>query len=307
MDRLDAMTVFIAAVDEGSLSAAGRKLAMPLATVSRKLTDLEAHLGTRLLTRSTRSIALTEAGRDYLAACRDILERIDEAERDAAGAYASAKGELVVAAPLVFGRMHMAPLVADFLERYPDVNVRLLLSDRNANLIEDHIDVALRIGVLSDSGLVATRLGEITRVVCASPVYLDRFGTPASLEELRHHRCVSFEGLSSSSTWSFAGPDGTVRVDVHLRLTVNTADGAIAAALAGAGVTRVLSYQVADAFRSNSLVRLLVDHEPVGVPVSVVYAGRGRLPMKTRAFLDFITPRLRTSLSPTERGGMAKR
>src|SRR5262245_6676521 len=140
MDRVEAMAVFVATVDEGSLSAAGRRLDMPLATVSRKLADLEAHLGTRLLIRSTRHLALTEAGRDYLAACREILERIDEAERKVAGAYASAKGELVVAAPLVFGRLHVAPLVADFIEKYPNVNVRLLLSDRNANLVEDQID-----------------------------------------------------------------------------------------------------------------------------------------------------------------------
>src|SRR5262245_59408867 len=176
MDRVDAMTVFVAAVDEGSLSAAGRRLGMPLATVSRKISELEAHLGTQLLVRSTRHLALTEVGRDYLTACREILERIDEAERNAAGAYASARGELVVAAPLAFGRLHVAPLLADFIEQYPNVNVRLLLSDRNANLVEDQIDVALRIGALPDSGLVATRLGEITRVVCASPAYLRRFG-----------------------------------------------------------------------------------------------------------------------------------
>lgn len=297
MDRLDAMRVFIAAVDEGSLSAAGRRLAMPLATVSRKLTELEAHLGTRLLTRSTRALALTEAGRDYLAACREILGRVDDAERHASGAYASARGELVVAAPLVFGRLHMAPLAAEFIERHPEASVRLLLSDRNAHLVEDRIDVALRIGALPDSGLVASRLGTITRVVCASPGYLQRFGTPVSPDDLRRHRCVSFDGLSPSSTWSFPAEQGPVRVAVHSRLTVNTADAAIAAVLAGAGVTRVLSYQVADAFRSGTLVRLLTGHEPVGAPVHTVHVGRGRLPMKTRAFLDFVTPRLRSLLS----------
>ena len=296
MDRIEAMTVFVTAVDEGSLSAAGRRLSMPLATVSRKLSDLEHHLGARLLTRSTRRLVLTESGHEYLAACRDILARIAEAEQHAVGAYASAKGELIVAAPLVFGRLHIAPLVSHYLEQHPQVDVRLVLSDRNANLVEDHIDIALRIGSLPDSSLVATRLGEITRVVCASPAYLQRFSEPASPEDLRHHQCVTFEGLSSPSTWSFPSKRGTVRVPVHSRLTVNTADAAIAAVSAGLGLTRLLSYQVTEACRSGDLVRLLTGHEPPGVPVSLVYAARGRLPMKSRAFLDMAIPALRDLL-----------
>ena len=296
MDRLEAMTVFIAAVDEGSLSAAGRRLDMPLATVSRKLSDLEAHLGTRLLNRSTRQLTLTDAGRDYLTASREILERIDEAERSAAGAYANAKGELVVAAPLMFGRLHVVPLITEYIEQYPHVDVRLLLSDRNANLFEEHIDAALRIGPLPDSSLIATRLGTITRVVCASPAYLDRFGTPESPADLRQHRCVTFQGLMNSTAWSFPGAQGAVRIPVRSRLMVNTADGAVAAAIAGAGITRVLSYQVAEALRSGALVRVLAEHEPPGVPASLVYPSQGKLPMKTRAFVDMVVPRLRAVL-----------
>ena len=179
MNRLEAMSVFAAIVDGGSLSAAGRRLNVPLATVSRKLADLEAHLKTRLMTRTTRKLLLTDAGRDYLAACRQILEQIEEAERVASGAYAKVKGQLVIAAPIVFGRLHVVPVAAAFLEQHSEVDIQLRLGDRNANLIEEHIDLALRIGPLPDSNLVATQVGSIRRVVCASPTYLERFGSPA--------------------------------------------------------------------------------------------------------------------------------
>ena len=296
MDRLGAMTVFAAIADAGSLSAASRRLQAPLATVSRKLSDLETHLKTRLITRSTRKLDLTDAGRDYLAACRQILEQVDEAERAASGAYANARGELVIAAPIVFGRLHVVPVVARFLEQYPDVDVRLRLGDRNVNLVEEHVDLAVRIGELPDSSLVATPVGAIRRVVCASPGYLARFGTPRSPDDLKAHHCVTFDGLMSPNAWSFPGAQGSKRVPIHSRLTVTTADAAIAAALAGLGVTRVLSYQVADALRDGRLVRLLAAHEPPAVPVSLVYAGQGRLPKKARAFIDFAASLLRADM-----------
>lgn len=296
MDRLDAMSMFAAIVDAGSLSAAGRRLDVPLATVSRKLSDLEAHLKTRLITRSTRRLVLTDAGRDYLAASRQILEQVDEAERAASGAYATARGGLVVAAPIVFGRLHAVPVIAAFLEHHPEVDVRLLLGDRNVNLLEEQVDLALRIGELPDSSLVATQVGEIRRVICASPAYLARFGTPATPADLGAHRCVTFEGLMPATAWSFQGPKGMQRVPVRSRLAVTTADAAIAAAVAGVGLTRVLSYQVAEALGSGQLVRVLADHEPKQVPVHLVYPGQGRLPMKTRAFLDFAAPALRARL-----------
>ena len=296
MDRLEAMSVFAAIVDAGSLSAAGRKLDIPLATVSRKLSDLEAHLRTRLLTRSTRQLVLTDDGRVYLESCRQILEQVDEAERTASGAYSSVRGELVIAAPIVFGRLHVVPVIAAFLEQHPDVDARLALGDRNVNLLEEHVDVALRIGELPDSGLIAKQLGSIRRVVCASPDYLLRFGTPQSPADLSAHRCVTFEGLMSSSFWIFDVASTSRRISIRSRLAVTTADAAIAAATAGVGVTRVLSYQVADALREGQLVRVLAEHEPPGAPVSLVYSGQGRLPMKSRAFLDFAGPPLRQRL-----------
>jgi DNA-binding transcriptional LysR family regulator len=297
MDRLEAMSVFAAIVDGGSLSAAGRHLNVPLATVSRKLADLEAHLGTRLITRSTRKLALTDAGRDYLAACRQILAQVEEAERAASGAYTNVKGPLVIAAPIVFGRLHVVPVTAEFLELHPAVDIQLRLGDRNVELIEEHVDVALRIGPLPDSNLVATLLGAIRRVVCANPTYLARFGTPRSLDDLASHRCISFDGLDAASAWVFPAEDGQRRqVPVHSRLTVTTADAAIAAALGGLGLTRLLTYQVADALSDGRLVRVLADEEPAAVPASLIYPGQGRLPMKTRAFIDFAVPRLRQRL-----------
>ncbi len=301
MDRLEAMAVFAAIVEGGSLSAAGRRLKVPLASVSRKLADLEAHLRTRLLTRSTRKLVLTDAGRDYLDACRLILEQVDEAERAASGAYANVKGLLVVAAPIVFGRLHVVPVAAAFLEAYPEVDLQLRLGDRNANLIEEHVDVALRIGTLPDSNLVATQVGTIRRVVCASPAYLKRFGEPRSLDELATHRCITFDGLEAANAWTFADAAGRKRqVRVRSRMAVSTADAAIEAAVLGLGLTRVLSYQVAAALQDGRLVRLLVDDESPAVPASLIYPGQGRLPMKTRAFIDFASGPLRERLTPTK-------
>ncbi|MEO8299448.1 MAG: LysR family transcriptional regulator [Burkholderiales bacterium] len=298
------MSVFAAIVEGGSLSAAGRHLNVPLATISRKLADLEAHLKTRLITRSTRKLELTDAGRDYLEACRQILEQVDEAERVVSGAYAKVKGQLVVAAPVVFGRLHLVPVATAFLEAHAEVDMQLRLGDRNVNLIEDHVDVALRIGALPDSGLVATQVGAIRRVVCASPAYLTRFGTPKSPGELAAHRCITFDGLEAAGAWTFVRADGQKwRAPVRTRLAVSTADAAVEAALLGLGLTRVLSYQVADALQDGRLVRVLADDEPPAVPASLIYPGQGRLPMKTRAFIDFASSQLRERLSMLDAGG----
>lgn len=294
MDRLDAMAVFLAAVDTGSLSGAGRQLDMPLATVSRKLTDLETHLRTRLLLRSTRALTLTDAGRDYLAACRRILEDVGEAERRAAGEYSEPRGELVVTAPLVFGRLHVLPVIAEFLQAYPQVDVRLLQGDRVLNLSEEHVDLAARIGELPDSRLTATRVGAIRRVVCASPAYVAQHGLPRTPDELRAHACVSFEALAGQDSWRFAREgEAEMRVPVHSRLVVNTAEAAIEAAIAGVGVTRVLCYQVADAVRAGRLQLALCEYESAPMPVHLLFDAQRRLPLKLRAFVDFSAPRLR--------------
>ena len=293
MDRLAAMAVFVQAVDQGSLSAAGRTLGLPLATVSRRLSELEAHIGTRLLTRTTRQLALTDAGHAYLAACRRILDEVGEAEREAAGEYSAPRGELVITAPVVFGRMHVLPLVTDFLRQHPDVHVRLVLGDRSLNLLDEHVDLAVRIGVLPDSSLIAVRVGEVRRVVCASPAYLHARGVPLSPDDLIGHDGVIFDGLPSPLSWVFRIDRAEVAIPIRSRLTVNSANAAIDAAIASLGVTRVLSYQIAEAQRSGALQVVLQEYEPSASPVQLVYARQGRLPVKLRAFIDAVAPALR--------------
>jgi DNA-binding transcriptional LysR family regulator len=300
MDRFESMATLLAAVEGGSLSAASRKLGMPLATVSRKVSELEAHLRTRLINRTSRRLMLTDAGRSYVAACKRILEDIGEAERAAAGEYMAPRGDLTITAPIVFGRLHVLPVAIEFLKAYPDIDIRVALTDRVVNLREDDIDLAIRIGDLPDSSLVATRVGAIRRVVCGSPAYFAHRGTPKSLGELSTHDCITFDGLMSPDTWKFAVGKSIVSVAIHSRLTVNTAEAAIDAAIAGVGITRVLSYQVASALRAGTLALVLRKFEPMPWPVSLVYPGQGLLPLKLRAFLDFAAPRLKARLAQSE-------
>lgn len=305
MDRIDAMTVLHAVVEAGSLSAAGRRLGIPLSTVSRKVSDLEAHLGTQLLVRSTRNISLTEVGKAFVISTRRILEDLAEAERAAAGEYEVVKGEMVITAPIVFGRLHMVPVVAAFLQAYPDTDVRLILADRVLHLMDDHIDLALRIATLPDSSDVAVKVGAIRRVVCASPDYLERRGRPRTPAELTGHDVVTFSALAPSGAWTFGTGAAARSVPVRARLTVNTAEAAIDAAIAGVGLTRVLSYQIAHAVGAGRLVTVLDDHAPDPAPVSLVYPGQRLVPLKLRAFLDFAAPRLKAGLqgSAADRSG----
>ncbi len=297
MDRLDAMKTLIAAVDGGSLSAASRALNMPLATVSRKVSDLEAHLQTQLLFRTSRKLMLTEAGQAYIAASRRILDEIDEAERAASGEYRAPRGHLTVTAPIMFGRLHVAPVVLDFLKAYPEITVRLILSDKVVGLVEGHIDAAIRIGRLSDSNMVASRLGEIRWVTCASPGYLATSGHPDTPDDLKNHDYIMFEGVYSNNLWTFGSGSGALVQAVRPRLAVNTADTAIAAAISGAGVTRVLSYQVALPVADGALELILRRFEPDPMPVHLVHAGHTLLPLKLRAFRDFLGPRLKNRLA----------
>jgi DNA-binding transcriptional LysR family regulator len=297
MDRLDAMTILLAAVDTGSLSAASRHLRIPLATVSRRVADLEEHLNVRLLHRGNRKVVLTDAGQSYVASCRRIIEEIAEVERTASGEYRAPQGELTISLPAVMGRTHVLPIIVEFQRAFPDIRMRMQLTDRFVSLLEEHVDVAVRVGELPDSSMIATRVGLIRQVFCASPAYLNKRGTPKAPADLAKHDRVIHESPTASSGWTFVTDKATETIHVPSRLSVNLAEAAVAAAVAGAGIARVLSYLIEDSLKSRSLVTLLDDaYEPSPFPVSIIYPGQRQIPLKLRAFLDFAVPRLRKRL-----------
>lgn len=292
MDRIEAMATLLAVIRAGSLSAASRELRTPVATVSRHISELEAHLGTRLLTRTTRNVTPTDAGAAYAAACRDILERVEEAKRAASGEYRAPRGELTVAASTVIGRRYLTPIATDFLGAYPDIVLNLRFGDRTLNMLQEHVDIAIRLGPLADSALIARRIGEVRKVLAASPDYLGRRGTPQEPAELARHECLDFAGFRRVTSWDTVGEPAPARP----RLSIDTAEPLVDAAIAGAGIVGLFSFHLAPAIRAGQLVPLLRQFEPPPLPVHIVYVGGGPLPLKVRAFLDFTTPRLKAAL-----------
>jgi len=306
MDRFEAMAMLVKVTEAGSLSGASRELCVPLSTLSRKISELEALLGTRLLVRTTRKLSLTDACIAYVAAARRILEQVEEAEREVASEFTVPKGELVITAPIMFGRLHVLPVVAAFLAAFPQINVRLLLADRNLDLIDAHVDMAVRIGTLPDSSMVATRLGLMRTVVCASPAFLAGHGAPQAPEALLDMPCIRVETPMPSSGWQFrqAGAAEVTVVPVTPRLSVTTPEAAVQAAVLGVGIARVLHYQAAEAVRAGRLNILLERFEPDPAPVSIVHASPGQMPLKMRSFLDFAAPRLRSGLLSAGEGDL---
>jgi len=286
------MQTFVRAVDGGSLSAAARALGKSLAAVSRTMTHLEERLGVRLLHRSTRKLTLTEAGASYYDSAKRLLAEIEEAELSLGGRIAAPHGTLTVTAPLLFGRLHVAPVIAEMLEKNRDVAADLLLVDRNVSLVEEGIDVAVRIGRLDDSALVARLLGEVPRVVCASPAYLRRHGTPRIPEELREHECLRFSGLTPGREWTFIRDGKEVRIAVGGRFSCNVGEPAIDAARAGAGVLMALGYQVAEDLAAGRLVRVLENFETPPLPVNAVYHSPRLMAARVRVFLDLLALRV---------------
>jgi len=241
-------------------------------------------------------VSLTENGQQYFATCRRVLDELCEAERQVSGEYRAPKGGLVVSAPIVFGRLYLTPIIVDFLKVYPEVHIQLRLSDAISHLQDEHVDIALRIGELPDSGMIAVRAGEIRHVVVASPAYLKERGTPVQPRELSAHDCVTFLALHPAEEWTFKVGKRTEKYAVHSRLAVSTAEAAADAAIAGLGITRLLCYQVSKAMAEKSLTLLMPNYEPTRLPVNLVYAGGRLIPQKLRAFLDFVLPRLKAKL-----------
>jgi len=301
-DRLTPMLTFVRIVEAGSLSGAARAMERSLPAVCRSLAQLESRLGARLLNRTTRRIGLTEAGAQFLERCRRIVAELDEAEASVAAESLAPRGALAISAPLLFGRMHVAPAVMALLARHPQVTANLLLTDHLVNLVEAGIDVAVRIGRLADSSLVARRLGAIPRVVCAAPDYLARRGTPGAPDALAGHDCIRFTDLTPGREWPFVAGGVERRVKVSGPLATNNGDVAIAAAEAGLGFVMVLGYQVEAQLASGALVRVLREFEPPPSPVQAVYPSGRLVPAKLRAFLDVlaevVTPRLERLAAP---------
>jgi DNA-binding transcriptional LysR family regulator len=295
MDRIDAMKVFVAALDEGSLAGAGRRLGRSPAAVSRAIAFLEAHVGAELLHRTTRSIKLSEAGERYAVACRRVLVDLEEADIVAAGERSAPRGLLTITAPVAAGEDIVRPIVDAFMDEYPAVNVRLHFLDRPANLIDEGIDLALRIAHLADSTLIAVRVGEVRRIVAASPRYLEQHPVIAEPADLTKHQIVAMTHFGIDS-WSFPPLQGSSvprAVQFTPRLIVNSIKGAVASAVGGRGVTRMFSYHIADQLRDGSLRILLAGDEHEPLPVHLI-APHGRMQVpKVRAFVDFAVPKLK--------------
>jgi DNA-binding transcriptional LysR family regulator len=302
MDRIDAMRAFALSVDRGSLASAARGLGHSAATVTRAIALLEARLGTRLLHRSTRALRLTHAGERYLVTCRSVLSALDAAERHVAAEQEEATGLLTVTAPLMFGHLHIRPVLDAFLDQHPKVQARLLLLDRVTNLVEEGIDVALRLPDLRDSTLVATRLGEVRRVLCASPAYLARRGVPKTPAALRDHGCIMERDGAETEVWRFASTTTRpLSVAVRPRLVVNSAAAAVASAIEGHGITRAMSYQAAEAVAAGKLIVLLAKHEPKPIAVHLVLPPGRSQTTPQRAFVAFAAAPLRKALAEVAR------
>lgn len=292
------MAMLVASVEEGSLSAAARKLRIPVATLTRNVNDLEGLVGTKLLVRSTRKIELTDAGADYVVAARQILEQVNEQERRAAGEFIEPRGELVVTTPVQVGRLRVLPVIDQFLAEYPEIRIRLLQSDRDVDLIDAHADVAVRIGRLRDSKLIATRVGSLRVVVVASKTLFEQHGRPRVPEDLSSYPCVVFDARALSP-WRFRNPDtGHVSTIATVpRLIVSSPDAAVDSAIDGIGAARVLEHDAAAAIKAGKLEFILTEFEVEPLPVHIVHISRNVMPLKLRRFLDFAAPRLRESLS----------
>ncbi|MBJ7501958.1 MAG: LysR family transcriptional regulator [Sphingopyxis sp.] len=293
MDRLLTLEMFVAVASEGGFAAAARKLGSSPPAVTRGIAALEARLGTSLFHRSTRAVVLTDAGSAFLDQARRILADLAGAEREIRGAGAEPRGQLHLTAPVMFGRLHVLPVIGDLMAQHRELAVRMMLIDRNVRIVEEGIDVAARIGPLADSGLKAVRIGEVRQMLVASPAYLARRGAPAAVADLAGHDLIGTPGPRWTSEWQFAS--GRWRLGAPPRLVVNTVDGVLAAAEAGLGIANLLSYQLAEAVDTGRLISLLANEQPAALPVHLLFEpSRARLPA-VRLFIEAMKARMRTA------------
>jgi DNA-binding transcriptional LysR family regulator len=298
MDRIDSLRAFVVAIDQGGLSAAARALGRSPASITRAVGSLEDRLGVSLLQRTTRSLKLTEAGERYIVVARRVLTDLDDAEKTTNLAHTEPQGTLTVTAPLAFGSLHVRPVLDAFLASHESVRARLLLLDRVVSIVDEGVDVAIRIAHLPDSALIAVGVGTVRRLVVASPEYLARFGRPKDPMALAGHRCISSTAITPTDVWTFGAANA--RRGKHVRvspcLTVNVAEAAIRSAIHGIGVTCALSYQVKESLATGALVRVLAQYEPPPLPVHIVYPATSARTAKVRAFVEAAVPLLRAVL-----------
>jgi DNA-binding transcriptional LysR family regulator len=303
VDRLESMRVFVAVAEARGFAAAARRLGMSAPAVTRAVAAIENHLGAQLLRRTTRVVRLTDAGERFLHDTKKILASIDDAEAAAAGSHAELRGPITITASVMFGQRHVAPVVLEFGAKHPLVEMRAQLTDRVVDLIEDEADVAIRIAQLDPDALeVAARVGEVRRVCCASPAYLSKHGVPEVPAELSSHRVISFSHRAAPADWGFVLGGGHTFVRPSFALVTNSTELSVAAALAGHGITRALSYQVAEEVRTGALRLLLEPFEPAPLPIFVLYRDGPRAPARVRAFVKFATGKLRQDAALTRFG-----
>jgi DNA-binding transcriptional LysR family regulator len=289
MDRFDAMEAFVAVAENNGFAPAARKLGLSTSAITRHVAALEERLGVRLLNRTTRAVSLTDSGLRFLERSRRILVDLEEAEQMAESERGEPLGRLVVSAPQVFGRLHVAPLICKLMKRHPKITAELLLSDRMANLVEDSIDVAVRIGHLADSSDIARKVGAVRRVLVASPGYLAETGVPVSPAALRQHQLISFTGLTPADRWRFWKNGQQQDLLVKPSYATNSAEAALWHATQSGGLTMALSYQVVEHVRQGRLASVMTDYEPTPYPVQIVYSSSRLLSQKVRAFLEQVT------------------
>ncbi|MTJ00089.1 MAG: LysR family transcriptional regulator [Marinobacter adhaerens] len=296
MDKIVLMRIFVEAAESQSFVGAGQRLDMSAPTVTRAIAQLEGSLGVRLFNRTTRRVRLTESGNRYYQDAKRILEEIEDVESALVGVYREPKGVLSVTAPVLFGRKYIVPILIEFLDRHPEIKVKAVFYDRVSNILDEGLDVAIRIGHLKDSSQFAVRVGNVQKVVCGSPDYLGKHGVPNHPGDLADHQIIQSSAVEPSTNWWFESSGGKISVRVSPRLQFNQNDSAISAVKSGYGITRLMSYQVGEEFQTGSLVRILQEHEAEPIPINIVYLEGLRASGKIRSFVDLAKEKLQNNL-----------